>query len=178
MTADCVGCAAEAAADALKVEGLGTLASVLAEIHAEFRPHDHGRFNVIRTRYTEDREPIDRGKRILIYKRDNFRCVWCGSSSRLELDHILPWSAGGSNSYDNLRTLCHDCNSYRSNTGYSIDLECRQIPTGYECVYCNDELLGDADLRPVFCITCQQKASGIRMSATPPPGWEETQEVA
>lgn len=175
MTAGCVGCAAEAAADALHIDGFETIASVLAEIYSEFKPHESGRFNVIRTRFTEDRKPIDQRIRILVYKRDNFRCIWCGSSSRLELDHRVPWSAGGADTIDNLRTLCHDCNTYRSNQGFSLDLMCRQIPSGFECVYCNDELIGNLDLRPVFCITCQHKATGIRRSATPPPGWEENE---
>ncbi|QBC87855.1 HNH endonuclease [Mycobacterium avium subsp. hominissuis] len=155
--------------------GFDTIGSVLAEIYAELRPHDPVRFNVIRTRFTEDRAPISTHLRTLVYKRDNFACVWCGSCTRLELDHVVPWSAGGSDTIDNLRTLCHDCNAYRSNTGYSLDLACRQIPSGYECVYCNDELLGDPELRPIFCMNCQHKAAGIRSSMTPPPGWEETE---
>lgn len=174
MTAGCVGCAAEAAADTLHVDGFDTLASVLADIYGELRPHESGRFDVTRTRFTEDRQPISRGLRIVVYKRDNFCCVWCGSPRHLELDHVVPWSAGGSDTFDNLRTLCHDCNSYRSNQGFSLDLQCRQIQGGFECVYCNDELLGDPELRPIFCLTCQQKGPGIRSSVLPMPGWEES----
>lgn len=178
MTAGCAGCAADAAAAKVHIDGFAAFAEVLSEIYSEFRPHDSGRFDVTRTRFTEQRQPISQGKRYLIYKRDNFRCVWCGSSKRLELDHIVPWSAGGSDIFDNLRTLCHDCNTYRSNYGRSTDLMCRQIPTGYECVYCNADLVGEPDLRPVYCITCQQKAAGIRATSEPPPGWEEGEEVA
>lgn len=173
MTAGCVGCAAEAAADQLHIDGFTSFADVLVETWSEFRPHDSGRFEVRRTRFTEDREPISRGLRFLIYKRDNFRCVWCGSTKRLELDHIVPWSAYGGDDIDNLRTLCHDCNTYRSNQGFSLDLSCRQMPAGYECVYCNEDLVGDEDLRPVYCMICQQKGPGIPKSSVPLPGWDE-----
>jgi 5-methylcytosine-specific restriction endonuclease McrA len=40
-------------------------------------------------------------------------CEWCGSSESLEVDHIVPWSAGGSNEPSNLRPLCQSCNRKR-----------------------------------------------------------------
>ena len=48
--------------------------------------------------------------------RDRFRCVICGRSPakdpsvELHVDHIHPWSKGGQNAEENLRTLCFDCN--------------------------------------------------------------------
>lgn len=48
--------------------------------------------------------------------RDHFRCVICGRSPakdlnvELHVDHIIPWSKGGQNVEENLRTLCFDCN--------------------------------------------------------------------
>ena len=48
--------------------------------------------------------------------RDRFRCVICGRSPakdagvELHVDHIYPWSKGGQNTEENLRTLCFDCN--------------------------------------------------------------------
>lgn len=48
--------------------------------------------------------------------RDHFRCVICGRSPakehsvELHIDHIIPWSKGGKNVEENLRTLCFDCN--------------------------------------------------------------------
>ena len=51
-----------------------------------------------------------------ILKRDHFKCLACGRSPsttaglELHLDHIEPWSKGGSNEPDNLRTLCSGCN--------------------------------------------------------------------
>ena len=59
------------------------------------------------------------GKRIRfeIFKRDGFKCVYCGSSpvqSVLRIDHVLPVAEGGTNAPENLVTSCHDCNSGKS----------------------------------------------------------------
>ena len=59
------------------------------------------------------REPIGLSKRYNVMKRDGFQCVLCGASGKdaqLEIDHITPVAAGGSESMDNLRTLCFKCN--------------------------------------------------------------------
>ena len=38
------------------------------------------------------------------------RCARCGATENLELDHIVPRFAGGTNSRDNAQTLCRACN--------------------------------------------------------------------
>jgi hypothetical protein len=54
--------------------------------------------------------------RYKVLQRDHFRCVLCGASPALKLgtilhiDHIIPWSRGGQNVFENLRTLCEACN--------------------------------------------------------------------
>lgn len=63
---------------------------------------------------------VERGKvsykmRFSIFERDGYRCRKCGSNYELEIDHIFPISKGGKSTYDNLQTLCHDCNSKKSN---------------------------------------------------------------
>lgn len=52
-------------------------------------------------------------KRQRIYDRDGRCCVWCGSASRLSLDHCRPYGRGGSNRPRNLITACLSCNSAR-----------------------------------------------------------------
>ena len=56
--------------------------------------------------------------RSAIFERDNYTCQYCGARGvRLECDHILPVSRGGSSEYDNLVTACFECNrSKRDNT--------------------------------------------------------------
>ena len=55
--------------------------------------------------------------RLAIYLRDGLACVYCGATievgERLTLDHIRPYSQGGSNAVSNLVTCCHRCNSSR-----------------------------------------------------------------
>ena len=51
-----------------------------------------------------------------VYKRDNYECVYCGCSNPklLTLDHVIPQSKGGKDSWDNLVTACRTCNSEKS----------------------------------------------------------------
>ena len=61
---------------------------------------------------------ISASTRVDVLRRDNYRCVFCGVSARkaeLEVDHILPFSRGGSNKISNLQTLCKDCNRGKGN---------------------------------------------------------------
>jgi len=65
-----------------------------------------------------ERKPISKRVRFEVFKRDLFRCAYCGCtppSVVLHVDHITPVSAGGKNSQDNLITACLDCNIGKSN---------------------------------------------------------------
>ncbi len=48
--------------------------------------------------------------RIAIWRRDQGKCVRCGSRENLEYDHIIPVSQGGSNTVRNIELLCEKCN--------------------------------------------------------------------
>ena len=55
-------------------------------------------------------------RREQIYARDQYRCQYCdadlhGQTRRLSLDHVIPFSQGGTNRDQNLATACKSCNS-------------------------------------------------------------------
>ena len=45
---------------------------------------------------------------------DGERCLRCGSSRKLEMDHIVPQAADGGSCWKNLQTLCRPCNQLKS----------------------------------------------------------------
>ena len=66
--------------------------------------------------------------RYRVLARDKFRCVICGASPakdgsvELHVDHIFPWSRGGQNVEENLRSLCFRCNLDK---GVSLEIFCQ-----------------------------------------------------
>jgi hypothetical protein len=59
------------------------------------------------------REAIPAAVRRAVWERDGGRCSWpldgggcCGSTHRLELDHVVPWARGGESTPSNLRVTC------------------------------------------------------------------------
>jgi len=45
-----------------------------------------------------------------IMRRDGYSCVYCGNKKELTIDHVIPKSKGGDNSWKNLVTCCSPCN--------------------------------------------------------------------
>lgn len=122
---------------------------------------------------TGPRDPISPLVRQLVYRRDQYRCQSCGAvpnardphrrSGALHLDHIIPWSAGGPDRSDNLRTLCGPCNEKRSN--FVTGKEKPSTPIVRICLPC----LTNAYARPdgafdVYC-ACRHHPSWAL------PGW-------
>jgi TPR repeat protein len=51
-----------------------------------------------------------------VWRRDEGKCVKCGSRERLEYDHIIPVSKGGSNTARNIELLYENCNRTKSDS--------------------------------------------------------------
>lgn len=64
-----------------------------------------------------------------VYRRDNYECVYCGSSNQrtLTLDHVIPQSKGGKDSWDNLVTACRTCNQEKADL--TLEEYGKEIPT-------------------------------------------------
>lgn len=58
---------------------------------------------------------LPRWLRFEVMKRDGFRCAYCGAGKAqmaiLQVDHVKPKAAGGTDDPTNLTTSCDDCNA-------------------------------------------------------------------
>ncbi len=50
-----------------------------------------------------------------VLRRDTHRCQYCGATERLTLDHVLPKSRGGPDTWENLVAACVPCNNRKGN---------------------------------------------------------------
>ena len=54
-----------------------------------------------------------------VYKRDGYRCRYCGSDDKpLTVDHLVLWEDGGPSIEANLVAACRQCNKTRGNMKY------------------------------------------------------------
>lgn len=94
------------------------------ELYTISKVQKHFYLNFYKIKNLNDEEPrliaqrfIGKKKiRNFIFKRDNYKCLKCGKSEKLQLDHINPISKGGENKISNLQTLCNSCNSIKRDT--------------------------------------------------------------
>lgn len=75
-----------------------------------YRIHDYLKHQRLSTAPIR-RSAIPLDIRTAVYERDGRRCLHCGATQNLSLDHIWPYSKGGPDTYENLQTLCRSCNS-------------------------------------------------------------------
>lgn len=110
---------------------IGSLEDVFAQIGQ--------RHEVVRT---GQRDEIPSFVRAAVWLRDGGRCRLCVAEGIVpdtralwHLDHIIPWSAGGSDRSENLRVLCERHSMERSNY-YDIAEERPQRPVTWWCINC------------------------------------------
>lgn len=90
----------------------------------EFVDKERKRFESLRNKFDKQtpsstggdikRKPIPEEVRIFVWRRDQGKCVRCGSRDNLEYDHIIPVSQGGGNTSRNIELLCEQCNRSKS----------------------------------------------------------------
>lgn len=62
------------------------------------------------------KKAVGKPTRALILKRDNHTCQYCEyKGPKLTIDHILPKSRGGQDTWQNLVTSCYECNNCKDN---------------------------------------------------------------
>lgn len=69
---------------------------------------------------------ISEEERLSIKERDGNKCLLCGATTDLTVDHYIPRSAGGTHDPQNLRTLCRSCNSIK---GTKVPEDVRDQPS-------------------------------------------------
>lgn len=60
------------------------------------------------------RRPLSKRTRFEVFKRDGFRCTYCGKRPPevvLVIDHVVPVAEGGGDEPENLTTACYACNA-------------------------------------------------------------------
>ncbi|MFC1574416.1 HNH endonuclease [Candidatus Latescibacterota bacterium] len=63
---------------------------------------------------SRNRRTIPKAVQREVWRRDEGKCVYCGSQRDLEYDHVIPVSKGGSNTARNIQLLCEKCNGEKS----------------------------------------------------------------
>ena len=62
---------------------------------------------------------VEQGVSWKVYKRDGYRCRYCGSDDvPLTVDHLVCWEQGGPSIVENLVSSCRKCNKTRGNLLY------------------------------------------------------------
>ena len=107
---------------------------------------------------------VSRTLRYEALKRAAFRCELCGASAEdraLEVDHIIPRNAGGSDDLSNLQALCYSCNAMKRDRDMT---DFRGMAARYRarlegCIFCdigasrimaeNDLIVAVKDAHPV-----------------------------
>jgi len=71
---------------------------------------------IVKAIMRKSQRQIDQGVSWQVWKRDGYRCRYCGNDSiPLTVDHLVPWEALGPSIPENLVSACRKCNKVRGN---------------------------------------------------------------
>lgn len=98
-------------ADALTWASGVTVDQVAAAVE-ELKMTKYG--HVLKKLSTREKIPLDLRREV--YAADGWKCAFCRSTRKLEIDHIIPLSKGGTDDRSNLQTLCEHCNRKKGAT--------------------------------------------------------------
>ena len=62
-----------------------------------------------------------------IKARDGHKCVYCGSSENLTIDHVRPKSKGGTDTADNCVTACRPCNQAKGSMHVDVFMQTQAV---------------------------------------------------
>lgn len=58
-----------------------------------------------------------------IKARDGYKCVYCGCTENLTIDHVRPRSQGGTDTADNCVTACRPCNQAKGSMHVDVFMQ-------------------------------------------------------
>lgn len=91
---------------------------------------------MIQKEYTKPKSSI-RFSKSNVFLRDGYQCMYCGvdlHKKECTLDHVIPTSHGGKNTWENATTSCSPCNANKGNNPKIRPKIKPHKPTFYELV--------------------------------------------
>ena len=76
---------------------------------------------------------VKKQRRQRVLDLDGEACLSCGSSRELEVDHIIPQTVDGPNCWNNLQTLCRQCNQRKADQPIDYRSPERRIEAAQKC---------------------------------------------
>jgi hypothetical protein len=75
---------------------------------------------VVKAIVRKSQRQVEQGVSWAIFRRDGYRCRYCGRNDvPLTVDHLVLWEEGGPSTVENLFSSCRKCNKVRGNTPYA-----------------------------------------------------------